>query len=722
MNETVPERGREAASRGDWQQAYHLLLEADGARGLGAEDLALLAGVAYAAGHLDVTIESWERAHAEYIRAGDRLAAAGAATRVAMHLLFDTALMAPIRGWVKRAERLLEGEDGTPVHAWLAVVRNYERMFSGDFQEARRWARRAIELGAECNPGAAAMGRIAEARSLVLEGEVQRGLELLDEAAMATVSGEIDPLIIGVIYCELVCALQGLAQYDLAEEWTKAMERWRRGQPVGSIHGRCRVHRAEILRLRGSHGEAEEEALRACEELRPYLRREFGWPLTELGRIRLQKGDLEGAEEAFVAAQQAGWDPQPGLALTYLARGDVALAAASIRHALDHPLPIPSKEFPPNTDLRRAPLLDAQVEIAIEAGDVERGRWAADELRKIAAAFGSNALAASAAAANGRVRLAEGDAVGAQRGFESALHLWSEIGAPYETALARMGIAEAQRAVGNSECAMVELQAARVAFERVGAAWQAERAARAWAELGRESRAGAAPGGDSASPSAPALVNGDSDSEEESVQHVNAFRREGEYWSVTFNGCTARVRDVKGMRYLAALLAEPRREFHVLDLVASERDPAANGIGVEATGAAGAETTEPGLSVGSVGDMGPILDARAKDAYRRRLAEIEEDIESARDTGDVEREAQADAEREILIRQLSAAIGVGGRDRRTGSASERARASVTRALRSALARIRAHNSQLGEHLDRCIRTGTYCVYLPDPRVPILWRR
>jgi tetratricopeptide (TPR) repeat protein len=710
MNETALERGREAASRGDWQQAYHLLVEADGTRGLDAEDLALLAGVAYAAGHLDVTIESWERAHAESIRAGDRLAAAGAATRVAMHLLFDTALMAPIRGWVKRAERLLEGQDGTPVHAWLAVVHNYERMFSGDFQEARRWARRAIELGAQCCPGAAAMGRIAEARSLVLEGEVQRGLELLDEAAMATVSGELDPLTIGVIYCELVCALQGLAQYDLAEEWTKAMERWRRGQPVGSIHGRCRVHRAEILRLRGSHGEAEEEALRACEELRPYLRREFGWPLTELGRIRLQKGDLEGAEEAFVAAQQAGWDPQPGLALTYLARGEVALAAASIRHALDHPSTVPSKELPPNTELRRAPLLDAQVEIAIEAGDIDRARWAADELQQIAAAFGSNALAASAAAAVGKVQLAEGDAASAQRYFESALRLWSEIGAPYETALARMGIARAQRAAGNSECALLELQAARVAFEQVGAAWQAERAARACAELGREDRAGV----DRGSPSAPAAEH--DRTEGAAARTVNAFRREGEYWCVTFDGSTARVRDVKGMRYLAALLAEPRREFHVLELVAAERGEPAGGTGVE-----GIREGEPGLSVTRLEDTGAILDARAKDAYRRRLAEIEEDIQTARAAGDIEREAQADAEREFLIRELSGAIGLGGRDRRTGSASERARASVTRALRSALTRIRAQNSRLGEHLDQCIRTGTYCAYLPDPRVPIAWK-
>ena len=164
---------------------------------------------------------------------------------------------------------------------------------------------------------------------------------------------------------------------------------------IGSVHGRCRVHRAEILRLRGATAEAEQEALAACAELRPYLRREFGWPLTELGQIRLQLGDLPGAEEAFLAAREAGWDPEPGLALLRLAQGDVALAAASIRDALDHPLTVPSKELPPNTDLRRAPLLAARVEIDIAAGDIVGARDAADELARVAAVFQSTALAAS---------------------------------------------------------------------------------------------------------------------------------------------------------------------------------------------------------------------------------------------------------------------------------------------------------------------------------------
>lgn len=411
VRNTLLERAHGASVKGDWQHAYELLLEADASTPLTGADLPLLAGVAYATGHLDVTIEAWERAHAASVKAGDRVAAAGAAVRVAMHLLFDTALLAPVRGWLTRAERLLDGHAETPVHAWIAAVRSYERLLSGDFDSARQWARRAVDVGTGRDPAAAALGRMAEARSLILQGDVTQGLELLNEAAVATVSGEIDPLSTGVVYCELVCALQALGQYDLAEQWTEAMERWHQGQPVGSLHGRCRVHRAEILRLRGSCAEAEQEALLACEELRPYLRRELGWPLTELGRIRLRMGDIQGAEEAFLAAHRAGWDPQPGLALVHLAHGDVARAAASIRDALDRPAPVPSKEWPPNTKLRRAPLLEAQVEIAIAAGDLECARSAADELGLIAAMFQSSGMAASATLARGHVRLAEGESL-----------------------------------------------------------------------------------------------------------------------------------------------------------------------------------------------------------------------------------------------------------------------------------------------------------------------
>ena len=170
------------------------------------------------------------------------------------------------------------------------------------------------------------------------------------------------------------------------------------------------------------------------------------------------------------------------------------------------------------------------------------------------------------------------------------------------------------------------------------------------------------------------------------------------------------LRDLKGLHYLARLLGHPGREFHVLDLVANEVVPAANPPGA----------TDPELTATGWGDAGAHLDAQAKNAYRRRLAEIDEDLEEAQLLSDIGRVVQAEDERDFLIRELSRAVGLSGRARRAGSASERARVSVTRAIRHALSRIRQHDPPLGDHLDRAIRTGTYCVYLPDTRITASW--
>ena len=170
------------------------------------------------------------------------------------------------------------------------------------------------------------------------------------------------------------------------------------------------------------------------------------------------------------------------------------------------------------------------------------------------------------------------------------------------------------------------------------------------------------------------------------------------------------LRDLKGLHYLARLLAHPGREFHVLDLVA----------GGVAQAATSSRTPDPELTASGHGDSGLLLDAQAKNAYRRRLAEIDEDLEDARLMSDSGRVGQAESERDFLIRELSRAVGLSGQARRAGSASERARVSVTRAIRYAMNRIREHDPPLGEHLDRAIRTGTYCVYLPDSRITASW--
>lgn len=676
----------EALAAGAWDEALEILRARHRHRGLSTEELGQLAHAAYGAGDLEGAIAAWEQLHARGVAAGDHLGAADAAATIAMYLMMDTGLMAPVRGWASRAERLLEGQDETAVHAQVAMVRAYERFMSGDLEGAGRWAHRAVEVGTrQLAPAAVAIGRVAQARLEILDGRVDEGLALLDDVAVSTVSGELDPLTVGMVYCELICAMQGLAQYDRAEEWTDAMERWRQGTAFGGINGRCRVHHAEILRLRGRCEEAEAEALHACEELRPWMRREFGWPLTELGTIRLRRGDLASAEEALLAAHRNGWDPHPALALLRLAQGRVAEAAQLIGAALDHPRNVPSKERPPQTGLRRAPLLEAQAEIAICAGDPETAARAAEELSGIAEVFRSRALAASAALARGRVALAAGRSLEAVAECEAAVAAWCDVAAPYEAAVARTVLAAALGATGSEPSAELEWEAARAELERIGA------------------RLPVAPGAVTAPPASPAARR-----DERSLPSV--FRREGDTRMIVFDGTAVRLRDLKGMRHLARLLAEPGREFHVLDLVAAE-----DGVAPAAGPAVDGE-----LVAARDADAGPTLDEEATAAYRRRLREIDEDIEEARRLGDVDRAALAEADRDYLVAELSRAYGLGGRRRRVGTTSERARASITRALRYALARIAAHHPALGEHLEVTVHTGTYCSYVPDPRAPADW--
>ena len=468
-DDSALDRARDAIARQEWAEAYSLLSAADRNEELAPNELSVLAEAAYFAGHPEVSRESWERIHGRALREQDINGAARAALQVS-GLLIDAGLFSLFRAWAARAERLLKEEPESALHGALSMQRAFVSLISGEFVQALTLSRRAIENATRFDdPATLALARIAEARALILEGHVTEGLALLDEAAVAVTTRELDPITTGVVYCSVVCSWQALAEYERAEEWTEAMHRWASQQRGGSPHGWCRVHRAEILRLRGACREAEEEVLRACEEIRVYAKPDLGWPLNELGQIRLRLGDLAKAEEAFLQAHEAGWEPQPGLALLRLAQGEIASAMESIRGALDSPSDLPSWEVPPNTELRRAPRLAAQVEIAIAAGDLETARSAAGELEAIARTFGSKALQASAATARGAVRLADGDASDARKILEKGMRLWHELKAPYEAARARMGVAEAYRILGNEERAALELRSARSTFERLGA-------------------------------------------------------------------------------------------------------------------------------------------------------------------------------------------------------------------------------------------------------------
>ena len=397
---SVLDRAREAIDRKAWDKAYRLLSEADEGSRLDGDALPTLGDTAYMAGHPEVAIDAWERVHAAAVGAGEDERGAGAAGQVAALLLY-TGLLAPARGWIRRAEDLLVDHPDSSVHGQLAVLLAWTSVLAGDLDGALQHARRAIDIGTRLGvPATRVLGRNAEARILIFQGHLQEGLAVLDETAVAALSGELDPVSTALLYCSTVCAFQGLSEYDKAEEWTTAMERWCRRHATGGFHGLCRVHRAEILRLRGDWADAEVEAERRRRSSAGTHGPMWAGRRRSSDRSGLRMGNLTGAEEAFLDAyEQGGTRSRSGPPLgprrrCLGGRGvDPRLAGASARDRLARG---PSQHRPAS-----CALLAAQVRVAVAAGDLETARAAAQDLDRIAATFGTKALRASAATSMG---------------------------------------------------------------------------------------------------------------------------------------------------------------------------------------------------------------------------------------------------------------------------------------------------------------------------------
>jgi tetratricopeptide (TPR) repeat protein len=284
--------------------------------------------------------------------------------------------------------------------------------------------------------------------------------------------------------------------------------------------------------------------------------------------------------------------------------------------------------------------------------------------------------------------------------LDRAIERDEQIGAWVNVAHAQRELAAAllrRDASGDGDRAIELLGAALRRAERLGMAGLTHEVASVLADLG------AAP-----------PVDGARSRPERRAAPTNIFRREGEYWSVTFEADSFRLKDSKGLRYLAKLLARPGTEMFALDLVMEGSGQAAPRPGAR-------ERAETGLEVAGPGDAGEMLDPTAKAQYKQRLEDLREELEEAEGFNDPERAARAQQEIDFLAHELSAAVGLGGRDRKAASDSERARVNVTRAIRAAVERIAEHSSALGKHFEATIRTGTFCAYTPDPRMPASWR-
>jgi DNA-binding CsgD family transcriptional regulator len=452
---------RAAYDRRDWRSARAAFRAADRQGDLATDDVYALANCSWWLGELDESLPVMERAY--------RLAVDERRPEVAGLVALDIGYTFALRGeeaqssgWMRRAVRLLERLPDAVERGYLRHV-DFEVEFSArNLDAAYEAATDVAALGERFGDETlTALGTLGRGRILVRRGVVDEGVTLLDEAMVAAVSDRLDPSWAGNIYCHLMLACHEIADLRRAGEWTEITARWCQGMPgAGPFMGICRVHRAQVMQVRGAWDQAERELEHVYDELSHFDLEVVAEAHYVHGDVRRLRGDLGGAEARYRAALRLGRDPQPGLALLHLDRGRAESAAASLRLAL---------ATADGDRLERAKFLPAVVDVAVARGDVGTAQEAVGELEEIAATYGTTGLAAVALSARSALLVAAEEHEAAMPVLRRALLTWQQLGAPYEAARVRLRTARVCEALGDPEAGRLHRDAAEADLARLGA-------------------------------------------------------------------------------------------------------------------------------------------------------------------------------------------------------------------------------------------------------------
>ncbi|MFN8234141.1 MAG: adenylate/guanylate cyclase domain-containing protein [Actinomycetota bacterium] len=466
------DQARAGAAERAWDRAWEALAAVD-EHELAAADLELFARAAFWTGRSIRSISLREAAYAAHLEDGDTTRAALCALTLRREHLANLQ-DAVAAGWLQRAEQLLEGRpesfaDTSAADGYLAIAHADGARARGDFARALSMIDRALGIAdGSGDRDLRAWATMRRGLFLADEGRLTEGTRLMEQVAASAAAGELGGYTTGAVFANAMGLCRDLADHRRGLEWSDTASRWLGRQRIRGFPGVLRINRAELLRSLGDLRAAEGEAVGACEELDGFSVVHLGLAQHELGEIRLRLGDLDGAETAFARARELGEDPNPGLALLHLAREDGMGASVAIGRGLE------GAAF---DGFARARLLSAQAQIAGASCDIERAAEAWDRLQELGERVASPGVRAAAAWAGGLVALNAEDADAASIRLREARDGWIGISAPYETAKVELALADASLLRGDRDGAETHLRTAREAFERIGAALEAERAA-----------------------------------------------------------------------------------------------------------------------------------------------------------------------------------------------------------------------------------------------------
>lgn len=375
-------------------------------------------------------------------------------------------------GWMQQAQNLVADCEECEAHAWLAWMQAVALSEAGEHEPAvvalDATLLRARRLGCI---DVEALSSLLKGQILTSQGFVDEGIRLIDPAMALAIGGVLGQFATAQVYCGTIstCAWTG----DLERAWQWTIEVGRCGLSGSSgFPGDCRLHRAEILRVRGEWTKAEVELASVCEDLASWHDGHVSIAHYELGEISLRRGDLAAAAQAFAHCREHGYSPLPGMASLELASGRPQVAVALMRAELGTT----------TQPLDRLRLLPVTVESMLAAGHLDEGRRAADELRSLAGSWPAPLHQARAAHAEGSVALAAGDTATARRQLTAALEWWRKVPAPYDEANSLVVLALAEKSATRA----MHLETALESFARLGAVAEVQRV---MALLGRHQEA-----------------------------------------------------------------------------------------------------------------------------------------------------------------------------------------------------------------------------------------